>query len=173
MAAADQLLRAMPHIDGAAELERALEDQCNTVVTGSAAGGVLAPVLRAAERCPVDVAVVDATACRTDVDVIDRLARTVSAARVTAGRRPGELMSPGSALTAEIARLTVDEPVTVVVHGLDDPDLALDVFGGLRDELWSTRLCFVVVCSGAVASALGRPPCAAMFDSHIVLRALR
>jgi hypothetical protein len=82
------------------------------------------------------------------------------------GVRPSGDLGAASLLVA-VRRLRRDEPAAILIDGLLDPDVAYDLFGRLRDELWELGHVWLVAVRPRDSAALRTPPADAFWGAVV------
>lgn len=152
-------------------LRSAIVDRANILVTGPRGVGKTSTATQALLAGGIDFSVVNASLASSPHDLLGQFLAATSAHRSPDEQivRSARLDAPATSLAARVAALRTDRPATIFVDNLEDPDLALGVFGRLRDELWATNIAFVVICEPEATGVLIRPPADAFFDVRIAI----
>jgi hypothetical protein len=72
-----------------------------------------------------------------------------------------------ASLLAAARRLRREDPVAILVDGLLDPDVAFDLFGRLRDELWELGHVWLVAVRPRDSAPLRTPPADAFWGAIV------
>ena len=152
-------------------LRRALESGLNALVLGPRGAGKTSAVLQSARATGTELSIVNAGLAGSALDLINLVADGVGVRMPVAARAAqlARLDAPSRSLASKVAVLRVEEPQTVLIDNLADPEIASEFFGGLRDELWETNINFVTVAEPEAAPVLLAPPADAFFDVRVVL----
>jgi len=131
-------------------------------------------VLQALARTDRRAVVVDAGTVDTVSEVLDRIARALGRLPAVG---PGDtatsraVVGPESAdafsVEARVENLSAADPAVVVLDNLFSAEVAFDLFGRMRDQLWATGHSFLVIAIEEVAGALLTPPADAFFDVRV------
>jgi hypothetical protein len=108
-------------------------------------------------------------------DVAGLLAQVDSELDMEAGDRGGAPASGATEpanLLAAVRRLRRAEPATILVDGLLDPDVAYDLFGRLRDELWELGHSWLVTARPRDSAPLRTPPADAFWGAIVEISLL-
>jgi hypothetical protein len=104
-------------------------------------------------------------------DSVETLLAEVSSALDDAGEpqpdRSGEPPAESPGLLAATRKLSQHEPAVLLVDGLLDADVGFDLFGRLRDELWSAGHAWAVAIRPRDSASLRTPPADAFWSAVI------
>ncbi|MEA2300857.1 MAG: hypothetical protein QOE44_1392 [Solirubrobacteraceae bacterium] len=73
----------------------------------------------------------------------------------------------GAGLLRAVRSLPRDPPAVILVDGLIDPEVAYDVFGRLRDELWGLDHAWAIAVRPRDSAALRKPPADAFWGTIV------
>lgn len=174
----------VPRRDVEPRIERSIQRQLNTLLTGERGAGktsLLHHLLFYAreDSSRARTVYVDGSIARSTLDVVDLLRDELGVAphigeNVTAGLRA--IAKPGAAgardataLLQRLAPLRDVEDAVVLLDGLASGDIAHTLFGRLRDELWRLPLTWVVSADPGQLSLFRTPPADAFFETVVAL----
>lgn len=170
------LYLARPKLE--ARIVTPLRDGRNVLVLGEAGSGkstLLRKVISDLERDGHAALLVNA-ALADDAPGLLELVNAALDERLPDGPRdPGanpDIGSPAARVLHAARQLRRDQAAAVCIDGLIDPDVGYDLFGRLRDELWSSGHAWAVAVRPRDSAALRTPPADAFWSTIVEIPAL-
>lgn len=160
----------VPRPDLENALVDAVEDERNTLVLGPAGSGktTLLRKLWSDQRGERPTAWVDGGAAETALDLLALVARELPSDRVLRKQPAMDESVPNAVrLVDAIDALPKEAPALIIIDDLVGEQAAYDLFGRLRDRLWSLPHVWIAAARPGAAGALRTPPADA-FWSQIV-----
>jgi hypothetical protein len=155
-------------------LRSAIEHQRNALVIGPTGSGKTTLARAVAARVPAPVAWVNGSLAEDGFDLLKLAGSALREAGVGAREAPRKPLTRLHETTTGAMRMLValndlprDPPAVVIVDGATDDEAVYDVFGRMRDQLWSLSHTWVLLTTTARSGAARAAPADAFWSAVV------